>query len=132
MFTLKIKNANGETFELTHNSENYLITDIQWLTRPQAAINTSTGGALDGTFFNSSRVEQRNLVITVELHGDIEANRQQLYSICSINKPCTIFSKTKTETCRSSAMSNIPISCSWKNPCFSTPMSASFPAAFPA
>lgn len=95
MFTLKIKNANGETFELTHNSENYLITDIQGLTRPQAAINTSTGGALDGTFFNSSRVEQRNLVITVELHGDIEANRQQLYSICSINKPCTIFFKNK-------------------------------------
>lgn len=95
MFTLKIENANGEIFELTHNTQNYAIIGVQGLTYPPTAVNTSTGGAVDGTFHNSSRVEQRNIVIDVVLQGDIEANRQQLYKIFSIKKPCTIYFSNK-------------------------------------
>lgn len=91
MFTLKIENAKGQIFELTHNSQNYNIIGITGLTPPQTAVNTSTGGLIDGTFYNSSRVEQRNIVITLVLNGDIETNRQQLYKIFNIKKPCTIY-----------------------------------------
>lgn len=91
MFILKIENANGQTFELTHDSRNYAVIGIQGLTPPPTAVNTSTGGRVDGSFHNSSIVEQRNIVIDIILNGDIEANRQQLYKIFSLKKPCTIY-----------------------------------------
>lgn len=93
MFTLKIENTNGDIFELTHNSPNYYITEIQGLTPPATAVNTSTAGTIDGTFFNSARVEQRNIVITVVINGDIEANRQRLYTIFPRKTPCTVYFK---------------------------------------
>lgn len=91
MFTLKIENANGEIFELTHNTQNYAVISVQGLTPPTTAVNTSVGGLADGSFHTFSRVQQRNIVITVILNGDIEANRQQLYRIFSLKKPCTIY-----------------------------------------
>lgn len=91
MFTLKIENANGEIFELTHDSRNYAVIGVEGLTYPPTAVNTSTGGGLDGTFHNSSRVDQRNIVITIILNGDIEANRQRLYKIFNLKKPCKVY-----------------------------------------
>lgn len=93
MFTLKIENTNGDIFELTHNSPNYYVTSVQGLTPPATAVNTATAGKIDGTFFNSARVEQRNIVITVVLNGDIEANRQRLYTIFPRKTPCTVYFK---------------------------------------
>ena len=93
MFTLKIENTNGNIFELTHNSPNYCITSVQGLTPPPTAVNTSVAGLIDGTFFNSARVEQRNLVITVVMNGDIEANRQRLYTLFPRKTPCTVYFK---------------------------------------
>lgn len=93
MFTLKIENTNGDIFELTHNSPNYYITSVQGLTPPATAVNTSTAGTIDGTFFNSARVNQRNIVITVVINGDIEANRQRLYTIFPRKTPCTVYFK---------------------------------------
>lgn len=98
MFTLKIENANGEIFELTHNTQNYAVIGVQGLTYPPTVVNTSTGGAVDGTFFNSSRVEQRNIVIEIIINGNIETNRQQLYRIFSIKKPCTVYFSNKNRS----------------------------------
>ena len=95
MFTLKIENANGEIFELSHNTQNYAVVGVQGLTRPQTNINTSTGGGLDGAFFNSARVEMRNIVIDIILNGDIEENRQQLYKIFPQKMQCTVYFKNK-------------------------------------
>lgn len=95
MFSLKIKNTKGDIFELTHNSPNYYVTHIDGLTPPPTAINTSTAGIIDGTFFNSARVEQRNIVITLVINGDIERNRQRLYSIFPRKTPCTVYFKNK-------------------------------------
>ena len=44
MFTLKIQNTNGEIWELTHNSPNYHVTEVQGLTPPPTAVNTATAG----------------------------------------------------------------------------------------
>lgn len=95
MFTLKIENTNGEVFELTHDSKNYYVTSVQGLTPPPTVVNTATAGTIDGTFFNSARVEQRNIVITVVINGDIEANRQRLYRIFPRKTKCTVFFKNK-------------------------------------
>lgn len=91
MFSLKIENAKGEIFELTHDTQNYAIIGIEGLTPPPTIVNTSTGGTLDGTFHNSSRLEQRNIVITIHLRGDIEGNRQHLYKVFNLKKPCKVY-----------------------------------------
>ena len=91
MFILKIENTKGEIFELTRDSANYYIIGVQGLTRPPTAVNSSTGGTVDGSFYNSSRVEQRNIVIDIVLNGDIETNRQRLYQIFPTKTKCTIY-----------------------------------------
>ena len=91
MFILKIQNTKGEIFELTRNSTNYSVVGVQGLTRPVTAVNTSAGGTVDGSFYNSSRVEQRNIVIDLVINGDIETNRQCLYQIFPTKTKCTIY-----------------------------------------
>lgn len=98
MFTLKIENANGERIELTHEPSRFYVTSISGLTRPQTNINVSTGGTSDGTFFNSARVNQRNIVISVTLNGDIEENRNYLYRVFPLKKPCWVFFENKVRS----------------------------------
>lgn len=95
MFTLKIENTIGEIVELTHDYGDYAVIGISGLTPPPTNINTATSGATDGTFFNSARVEQRNIVIDIVLRGDIEGNRQRLYRIFPRKTPCTIYFANK-------------------------------------
>lgn len=95
MYTLKIQNAAGELFDLTHDCRNYRLIHVSGLTPPKANINTSTAGTLDGAFYNSARLDQRNIVLTVVLEGDIEANRQRLYRIFPIKSECTVFYKSR-------------------------------------
>lgn len=91
MFCLKIENARGEIFELTHDTKNYAIVHVDGLTPPKSLINTSVGGGMDGTFYNSARVDQRNIVLTVVFNGDIEGNRQRLYKMFPQKSPCIIY-----------------------------------------
>lgn len=95
MFTLKIQNANGEIFELTHNSKNFYVTGIEGLALSPVTINTASSGLNDGSFFNSAIVEQRNIIIYITINGDIEQNRQRLYRVFSTKTPCTIYFKNK-------------------------------------
>ena len=92
LFSLKIKNAKGDIFELTHDNRNYCVVGIQGLTPPATAVNISDGAG-DGSYYNSSRVEKRNIVIDIILNGDIETNRQRLYKIFNLKKPCEIYFK---------------------------------------
>lgn len=95
MFTLKIGNNRGSIYELTHNTGRYAVVGIDGLTRPPTNINTAIAGGIDGSFFNSARVEQRNLVISIILRGDIETNRQALYTIFPLKSKCTIYFSNK-------------------------------------
>ena len=95
IFTLIIKNYKGESYELTHNYERYYVKSITGLTPPSAVINTSVSGSYDGSFYNSSRLEQRNIVITLGLKGKVEENRQRLYSIFPMKKECEVYFKNR-------------------------------------
>jgi phage-related protein len=95
LFTLKIGNNRGSIYELTHNTGRYAVVGIDGLTRPPTNINTAIAGGIDGSFFNSARVEQRNLVISIILRGDIETNRQALYTIFPLKSKCTIYFSNK-------------------------------------
>ena len=89
-FTLKIVNTSGEIFELTHSTKNYVVKKISGLTRPTTNINTSTGAG-DGTYYNSSKLQQRNIIIDLVIRGDIESNRQRLYRIFPLKTACTVY-----------------------------------------
>ena len=135
MFTLKIKNCKDETYELTHNYERYYVKSITGLTPPSAVINTSVSGSYDGSFYNSSRLEQRNIVITLGLKGKIEENRQRLYSIFPLKKECEIYFKNRNRDVKIKGYvesiegdifvqkEEIQISIICPNPYFETPMS---------
>lgn len=91
MYTAKIENYNGEVLTLTGNEPVYQIIDIVGLNPPRAQINTSTIVGLDGAVFNSSKLETRNIVLTIKINGDIETNRQQLYNYFRTKSWCKFY-----------------------------------------
>ena len=91
MFILKVENAKGSVIELTNNEENYQVTDISGLNPPNANINTSNYANGDGSAFNSSKITDREIVITVYINGDISRNRLTLYKHFRNKEWCKIY-----------------------------------------
>lgn len=92
MYKLSVQNEYGDTLELTNNT-NYSITSITGLNPPSATINTSTITNFDGARFNSSRVNMRNIVITLNPECPVEANRIALYKYFKTKHWVRIFYK---------------------------------------
>lgn len=93
MFTLKVENTRGAVLELTNNEENYQVTEVSGLNPPNANINTSSYANGDGSSFNSSRIPDREIVITVYINGDIQKNRLALYKHFRNKEWCKIYYK---------------------------------------
>ncbi len=91
MFTAQIENVKGEILTLTNDEANYQVVNITGLNPPNAQINTSTIAGLDGARFNSSKLETRQIVITLKINGDIESNRQNLYTYFSTKQWCKFY-----------------------------------------
>lgn len=82
MYIAKIENKLGEVLTLTQIESEYQIVQIEGLNPPNAKINLLNMANIDGARFNNSKLETRELVITIKLNGsgaDVEANRQRLY-----------------------------------------------------
>ena len=91
MFTLKVENKKGAIFELTHKEGQYQVTNIDGLTPPNANINTSDYANGDGSSFNSSKIPNREIVITVSINGDVQKNRLALYRYFRNKEWCKIY-----------------------------------------
>lgn len=91
MYTAKIENSNGEVLTLTGNEPVYQVIGITGLNPPNAQINTSTIVGLDGAVFNSSKLETRNIVLTIKINGNIEASRLQLYNYFRTKEKCIFY-----------------------------------------
>ena len=91
MYTAQIENSSGNLFTLTGNEPVYQILSITGLNPPNAQINTTTIVGLDGAVFNSSKLETRNLVLTIKINGDVETNRLLLYSYFKTKDKCTFY-----------------------------------------
>lgn len=94
MFSLSVQNAGGKEIELTHN-ENYIISSIQGLNPPAATINTKTVTNFDGARFSSSRVNIRNIVITILPVDPVDENRIALYEYFKVKQFVRIFYKNR-------------------------------------
>ena len=93
MFTCKIENSRGNAITLTQNEGDYQVIGIDGLNPPKAQINRSTVAGLDGSRFNSSKLEERNIVVTLRINGDVESNRNHLYDFAVTSKSCTFHYK---------------------------------------
>ena len=95
MYTLKARNTRGDILNLNDNPE-YNVISVEGLTPPNATINTSTLGQLDGETFNSARLNKRNIVIKVAPKRYIETNRIDLYKWFSPKHPVRIYYENGT------------------------------------
>lgn len=93
MFTLKVENKKSEILKLTQNESDFQVIGVTGLNPANAQINRSTIAGLDGTKFNSAKLEERNIVITLKLNGDVEGNRIKLYRYFSTKQWCKIYYK---------------------------------------
>lgn len=93
MFVCKIENTKNNVLTLTQNESNFQVIKIIGLDPPDAQINTSKITGLPGTKFNSSTLNDREIVITIKLRGNIEKNRLLLYSFFRVGEWCKFYYK---------------------------------------
>lgn len=86
MFELYIENDRKERLNLSQAVKEYSILSVKGLNPPGATINLSDVSGLDGARFNSSKIEIRNVVITLKIEGDIEENRLKLYDFFRVKQ----------------------------------------------
>lgn len=91
MFTLKVENKKGAVLELTNNESDYQVTDIEGLNPPNANVNTSSYANGDGSAYSSSKIPNREIVITIYINGDVEKNRLKLYTYFQNKSWCKIY-----------------------------------------
>lgn len=77
--SVKLENEFGDSIELIGNPY-YKVTNIEGLNPAAATINTSSNGIYDGSRFDSSKVNNRNIVITLVVEDPVETNRIALYN----------------------------------------------------
>ena len=95
MYTLIAQNKYGQKLELTHN-EAYVIESIEGLDPPDAIINTTRNANADGSVFNSSYVDNRQIIITLAVNSPAEENRINLYRYFKNKYPVTLYYKNET------------------------------------
>lgn len=94
MFSLSVQNAVGKLLELTHN-ENYNVIKVTGLNPASATINTKSVTNLDGQKFNSSKVNVRNIVVTLLPMDPVDENRIALYEYFKVKQFVRLFYKNR-------------------------------------
>lgn len=94
MYRLIVENERGQTLELTGN-RNYDVLSVSGTNPPVAAINTVPIVGVDGTRFNSSRTEQRNIVLSLNIQPPIETNRLLLYEFFKVKRWVKLYYKNR-------------------------------------
>ena len=94
MFVAKIENQNGEILTLTQKENKYQVISITGLDEPPAQVNLTNIALLDGSKKNSTKLNTRNVVITLKLNGDVEQNRHELYHYFRTKEDCTFYYKS--------------------------------------
>lgn len=102
---VKVTNHIGESIEIElarPEKTGLLINSIEGLGPPTANINTTELAILDGAAFNSSRVESRNIVISMILFPltTIEDSRLRIYKFFPIKKKVMIEITTDRRSCK--------------------------------
>ena len=95
MYTAKIQNASGEILTLNDKESKWVVLSIDGLHPAPATVNMTRIAGVDGSFYNGRRIENKNIVVMLQLAGDVEANRMELYRFFRVGDECRFFYKTE-------------------------------------
>ena len=93
LIEITVENYKGEKTYIAP-SQDFFLLNIDGLTPPNATLNTSILAFGDGARINSSRVEAREILITLKPRMPMELNRKKLYRYFQIKKSVRLFFKT--------------------------------------
>lgn len=89
MFELRLENDNENIINI-NDGINYVVTHISGLTPPSASLFMAKSPNRKGGKYNGSTLNERQVVITIKILGDIEANRNALYPWIDTESYCKI------------------------------------------
>lgn len=92
LFSLSIKNENGRFLNLTASAD-YDVINIDGLAPVSTILSMRDLSGYDGALYSGSRIGTRNIIITLVLHKNIEANRIALYSFFKSKENIRIYYK---------------------------------------
>ena len=96
MFSLWVQNDRGDTYELTHQPDKFIVSEVDGLGYPVNNINISPAANVDGGRYNSAHLNTRNIVITVHFVGyNIETRRHELYKMLPAKSKVKVMYKCK-------------------------------------
>lgn len=96
MFSLWVQNERGETYELTHQPDKFIVSEVDGLGYPVNNINISPAVNVDGGRYNSAHLNTRNIVVTVHFVGyNIETRRHELYKMLPAKSKVKVMYKCK-------------------------------------
>jgi len=85
MISIKFTNAKKESL-IIGSTEGFSLIDLSGIHPPKANINVRSIAGFDGSTFVNSSVNPRNIVVTLQLSGDVEEGRRTLYEIFKIKQ----------------------------------------------
>lgn len=91
-----VENEFNNQLRLTQNEDKWQVISITGLNQPNANIATSVIPTFDGSRFNSSRLENRNIVITLAIKGNVETNRMLLNSVIFSKRYIKVYYQNNT------------------------------------
>lgn len=89
MFDVNLENEQGSIVNI-NDGVRYEVIGISGLTPPTATLYTSKSPNKKGAKYNGSSLDVRNVVIDIKILGDIEVNRNYLYSWVDTESYCKI------------------------------------------
>lgn len=96
LFSLWVINERGEQYELTHQQDKFIVSEVEGLGYPVNNINISPAVNVDGGRYNSAHLNTRNIVITVHFVGyNIETRRHELYKMLPAKSKVKVMYKCK-------------------------------------
>lgn len=92
MLEVVIENKYGQQLNLTA-SKDYDLIRVTGLLNMTALINTSANSTQDGTEFNSSRLNERDITMLIVPKGSVENARVNLYKYIRPKQPLKMYFK---------------------------------------
>lgn len=85
---------NGSFIQVTNNETKYKLEEISGLNGFENNINLLDLAGKDGSIYSSSKIPSREIVATISIVGNVEANRLALIRALRHNRNCTLFFQT--------------------------------------
>lgn len=96
MFELKLENTNGKIVNID-DEINYSVLSVTGLNPPSASLFLSKSPNRKGVKYNGSTLNERIVVMSIKLLGDVEANRNALYEWVDTGNYIKIYYRNDTK-----------------------------------